>query len=85
MKHTSNRPDVILTFFVKDHHCHPITDPELKRIASSCNQKGSVNLFQHMSELKWTRRHKWEREKMELAIKEKSAACLAISKLDVPH
>ena len=57
MKHISNRPDVILTFFVKDHHCHPITDPELKRIASSCNQKGSVNLFQHMSELKWTRRH----------------------------
>ena len=57
MKHISNRPDAILTFFVKDHHCHPISDPELKRIASSCNQKGSVNLFQHMSELKWTRLH----------------------------
>lgn len=57
MKHISNRPDAILTFFVKDHHCHPISDPELKRIASSCNQKGSVNLFHHMSELKWKRRH----------------------------
>lgn len=57
MKHISNRPHVILAFSVKDHHCHPNTNPELKRIASSCNQKGSVNLFQNMSELKWTRRH----------------------------
>lgn len=57
MSHISHAPDVILTFFVKDNHCHPITKPELKQIAASCNQKGSVNLFQHMSEVKWTRRH----------------------------
>lgn len=57
MKHITHSPDIVLTFFVKDHHCHPVTDPELKRIAASSNQKGSVNLFQHMSEVKWTRRH----------------------------
>ena len=48
MKHISNTLDVALTFFVKDHHLHPITDPELKRIVASSNQKGSVNLFQHV-------------------------------------
>ena len=57
MNHISHAPDIILTFFVKDNHCHPITKPELKQIAASCNQKRSVNLFQHMSEVKWTRRH----------------------------
>ena len=57
MKHISDRPDIILTFVVKDHHLHSITDPELKKIASSSNKKGSVNLFQHMSEVKWIRRH----------------------------
>ena len=57
MKHIANTPDIVLTFFVKDHHLHPITDPELKRVASSCNQKGLINLFEHMSELKWSRRH----------------------------
>lgn len=51
IKHISNTPDIILTSFVKDHDLHPITDPELKRVASSCNQKGSINLFEHMSEL----------------------------------
>lgn len=56
IKHISNTPDIVLTFFVKDHHLHPITDPELKRVASSCNQKGSINLFEHMSELKWNGR-----------------------------
>ena len=57
ISHILNTPDIVLTFFVKDHHLHPITDPELKRAASSCNQNGSINLFQHMSELKWSRRH----------------------------
>ena len=57
IKHIFNTPDIVLTFFVQDHHLHPITDPELKRVASSCNQKGSINLFEHMSELKWSRRH----------------------------
>lgn len=57
MKHISHSPDVVLTFFVKDHHLHPITDPELKRVASSCDQKGSINLFNYLSELTWTRRH----------------------------
>ena len=57
MKHIANTPDIVLTFFVKDHHFHFITDPELKRVASSCNQKGFINLFEHMSELKWSRRH----------------------------
>lgn len=57
MSHISHAPDVILTFFVKDNHLHPITNPELKEIAASSNQKGSVNLFQHMYEVKWKRRH----------------------------
>lgn len=54
MSYISHAPDAILTFFVKDNHCHPITNPELKKIAASSNKKGSVNLFQHMSEIKWT-------------------------------
>lgn len=57
MSHISNTQDIVLIFFVKDRNLHPVTDPELKRAASCCNQKGSINLFQHMSELKWTRRH----------------------------
>ena len=57
MKHISNRPDIQLAYFVKDHHLHPITEPELKRVASSCNQKGSINLFNYLCELTWTRRH----------------------------
>lgn len=28
MSHIPHAPDVILTFFVKDNHCHPITKPE---------------------------------------------------------
>lgn len=57
ISHISNTPDIVLTFFVKDHHLHPITDPELKNVAMCKNQQGTKNLFQHMSELKWTRRH----------------------------
>ena len=57
MSYISHAPDFVLIFFVKDHHVHPITDPELKKVASSKNQIGTVNLFEHMSELKWTRRH----------------------------
>ena len=57
MSYISHAPDVVLMFFVKDHHVHPITDPEFKKVASSKNQIGTVNLFEHMSELKWTRRH----------------------------
>ena len=56
MSYICHAPDVVLLFFVKDHHVHPITDPELKKVASSKNQIGTVNLFEHMSELKWTRR-----------------------------
>ena len=57
MSYITHAPDVVLMFFVKDHHVHQITDPEFKKVASSKNQIGTVNLFEHMSELKWTRRH----------------------------
>ena len=57
MSYISHAPDVVLIFFVKDHHVHPITDPELKKVASSKNQFGTINLFEYMSELKWKRRH----------------------------
>ena len=33
MSYISHAPDVVLIFFVKDHHVHPITDPELKKVA----------------------------------------------------
>ena len=57
MSYISHAPDVVWRFLVKDHHVHPITDPEFKKAASSKNQIGTINLFEHMSELKWTRRH----------------------------
>ena len=57
MSYICHAPDVVLIFIVKDHHVHPITDPELKKVALSKNQIGTINLFEHMSELKWTRRH----------------------------
>ena len=57
ISHISNTPDIVLTFFVKDHHLHPITDPDLKNVAMCKNQQGTKNMFQRMSELKWTRRH----------------------------
>ena len=57
ISHIANRPDIVLCFIVKDHHLHPITDPELKNVAMCRNQQGTKNLFQYMSEMKWTRRH----------------------------
>ena len=44
-------------YFEKDHHCYPITDERLKIIATKANQGGVDNIWKHMSDLKWTRRH----------------------------
>ena len=44
-------------YIVKDHHCFPITEEALKRLASKANQGGCDNLLKYMSDLKWTRRH----------------------------
>lgn len=46
-----------LVYFVKDHHCHPITDERLKIIATKANQGGVDNLWKHMRDLKCSRRH----------------------------
>ena len=57
ISHISNTPDIVLTFFVKDHHLHPITDLEFKNVAMCKNQQDKKHFFQYISELKWTRRH----------------------------
>ena len=57
MSYIRHAPDFVLIFFLKDHHVHPITDPELNKVASSKNLFGTIDLFEYMSELKWTRRH----------------------------
>ena len=49
--------DVSLVFIVKDHHLFPITDEQLKTIASKANQGGAKNLLKHMIEVKWQRRN----------------------------
>ena len=58
MKHTASpHTDVSLVYFVKDHHCYPITDERLKQIATKANQGGADNLWKFMSDMKWSRRH----------------------------
>ena len=42
---------------MKDHHCFPITEENLKITASKANQGGCDNLLKHMSDLTWSRRH----------------------------
>lgn len=42
---------------VKDHHLHPITDPDKKNVAMCRNQQRTKNLFKHTSEITWTKRH----------------------------
>ena len=49
--------NVTLVYYVKDGHCYPITDRELKTLASKANQGGCDNLLKYMTDLKWTRRH----------------------------
>ena len=44
-------------YIVKDHHCFPITDETLKKVATKANQGGTDNLLKYMAELKWTRRN----------------------------
>lgn len=57
ISYIANRPDIVLCFIVKDHHRHPITDPDIKNVAMCRNQQGTKNLFKYMSEITWTRRH----------------------------
>ena len=57
ISYIANRPDIVLCFIVKDHHLHPITDPDIKNVAMCRNQQGTKNLFKYMSEITWTRRH----------------------------
>lgn len=58
MKHLGgNSRRISLVCFVKDHQCYPITDERFKLINTRANQGGVDNLWKHMSELKWTRRH----------------------------
>ena len=58
IRYTNGHQDVVLVYIVKDNHCYPITDEKLKLIASKANQGGCDNLLKHMTDLKWTRRHK---------------------------
>lgn len=59
MRHTVHSRDTSLVYFVKDHHCYPITDERLKIITTKANQGGVNDLWKHMSDLKWTRRHEY--------------------------
>lgn len=57
MKHLGTSRDISLLYFVKEHHYYPITDERLKTIATKANQGGIDNLWKHMSDMKWSRRH----------------------------
>ena len=55
--YTNGHPDITVVYFVKDHHCYPITDEKLKLIASKANHGGAKDLLKYMTDIKWTRRH----------------------------
>ena len=57
MKHLGTSHDISLVYFVKEHHYYRITDERLKTIATKANQGGIDNLWKHMSDMKWSRRH----------------------------
>ena len=42
---------------MKDHHLHASTDEKLKLVTSEANQGGCRDLFKHMIEVKWSKRH----------------------------
>ena len=44
-------------YIVKDHHLHASTDEKLKLVTSEANQGGCRDLFKHMIEVKWSKRH----------------------------
>ena len=55
--HSGNCSNISLVFIVKDHHLFPITDEQLKTIATKANQGGAKNLLKYMIEFKWQRRN----------------------------
>ena len=55
--HTNYCSNISLVYIVKDHHCFPITDEKLKKVASQANHGGAKNLLKYMTDIKWTRRH----------------------------
>lgn len=57
MKNLGTSRDISLVYFVKDHHCYPITDERLKTITTKANQGGTDILWKHRSDMKWSRRH----------------------------
>ena len=44
-------------YIVKDHHCCPVTDYNLKIAATKANQRSLSDLLKHMSDITWTWRH----------------------------
>lgn len=57
LRYTKDHLYIVSGFIVKDHRCHPITDEKLKVTASKANQGGWKDLFKHVIELKWSKRH----------------------------
>ena len=57
--HTGKHCDVSLVYIVKDHHCYPITDEQLKLTAAKANQGGCNDLLKYMTEMKWSRNHEF--------------------------
>ena len=54
---TTTHHDITLVFFIKDNHCYLITDGQLKILSTKANQEGVENLWKHMVDMKWRRRH----------------------------
>ena len=52
---SNTRTNVVLVYVVKDGHCFPVTNENLKVTASKANQGGCDNLLKYMTDLKWTR------------------------------
>ena len=52
----STKVQVSLVFIAKDRHCFPITDEQLKTIATKANQGGASNILKYMIEERWSRR-----------------------------
>lgn len=50
---SNTRTGITVVYIVKDHHCCPVTDYNLK-IAATKDQRSFSDLLKHMSDITWT-------------------------------
>ena len=51
---SNTRIGITVVYIVKDHHCCPVTDYNLKIAPTKVNQRSFSDLLKHMSDITWT-------------------------------